>query len=486
MAVINTNLLSLSGQNQLQRSQSSMATAIERLSSGLRINGAKDDAAGQAIVNRMDSTLQAGKTLTRGINDGISLMQTAEGGLDSINDILQRSRELAIQSANGTLSDADRSSINAEYQQLAEEIDRLAFSTEAFGKTPLAPAEPRPLPVKLGNAPHITELLEPSFKGFTSGTVSLSYIPVGATNVVLEIDSQAYDDDFQIFTQDGKHLIGTPIDGDHPDYVWQFQNITDTASANTALITTDNGFQPSASYDASLFQDAAGSYDLNSPPVELDYNGMKITFSGDGDRLALASADDDSTEFNNGQLTDNMRERVTIDKVTENLIVFVVGKGSFNASATWDDMPIEYDDPEPALTPVSTSTNILVSAGVGQKAESITIAPTPSDTYSLGLKGVALDPREKALEAMQKLQQAMGQVDGYRSEYGALNNRFESAIGTLSHEQVSLGAAKSRIEDTDYAIEASNMVKAQILQQAGTSMLAQANQHPQNVLSLLG
>ncbi|WP_035580503.1 flagellin N-terminal helical domain-containing protein [Halomonas sp. TG39a] len=482
MAVINTNLLSLNGQNQLKRSHSAMETAIERLSSGLRINGAKDDAAGQAIANRMESNLQAGKTLTQGINDGISLMQTAEGGLDSINDILQRARELAIQSANGTLSDADRSSINAEYQQLAEEVDRLAFITEAFGKTPLAPAEPRPLPVKLGDAAHITELLGPGFESFTSGTVSLAYVPAGATNVTLEINSLGLDDDIQIFTQDGKHLIGTPIDGAHPDHVWQSQDVTDI---NASLLTAENGFEPGASYDASLLQDAAGSYDLNSPPVELDYNDMKITYSGDGDRLDEASADDDGTEFNNGNLSENMLERVTFDKVTENLIVFVVGQGSFNARATWDDMPIEYDDPEPVSTPVSTPTNIVVSAGVGQKMDSITIAPTPSDTQSLGLEGVALDPIEKALEAMQKLEQAMGQVDGYRSQYGALNNRFESAIGTLSQEQVNLGAAKSRIEDADYAVEASNMMRTQILQQAGTSMLAQANQNPQSVLSLL-
>lgn len=212
---------------------------------------------------------------------------------------------------------------------------------------------------------------------------------------------------------------------------------------------------------------------------------MKITYSGDGDRLLVATVDDDNTEFNDGTLSENMLERVTFDKVTENLIVFVVGQGSFNARATWDEMPIEYDDPEPAMTPVSTATNILVSAGVNQEMNTITIAPTPSDTQSLGLEGVALDPIEKALEAMQKLQQAMGQVDGYRSQYGALNNRFDSAIGNLNQEQASLGAAKSRIEDADYAIEASNMVKGQILQQAGNSMLAQANQNPQSVLSLL-
>ena len=266
------------------------------------------------------------------------------------------------------------------------------------------------MPVKLGDAAHITELLELGFESFTSGTVSLAHVPSGATNVTLEINSLGLDDDVQIITQDGKHLIGTPIDGVHTDHVWQSQDIT---NINTSLLTSENGFEPGASYDANLLQDAAGSYDLSSPPVELDYNDMKITYSGDGDRLVLASVDDANTEFNDGRLPENMLERVTFEKVTENLIVFVVGQGSFNARATWDDMPIEYDDPEPVSTPVSTPTNIVVSAGVGQEMDSITIAPTPSNTQSLGLEGVALDPIEKALEAMQKLEQAMGQFDGY-------------------------------------------------------------------------
>lgn len=486
MTVITTNLLSLKGQSHLSRSQSQLAASMERLATGLRVNSAKDDAAGQAIANRMEANLRAATTLTRGVSDGISLMQTAEGGLGGINDILHRARELAVQAANGTLSDADRASVDAEYQQLAKEIDRIAFGTEAFGKTPLAPAEPRPLPVKLGNAPHITELLEPTFNSFSSGITSLAYIPQGATNVMLEIDSLSFDDDLQVFTADGKHLIGTPIEGDHPDYVWQYRNVTDTASANDRLITSGNGFDSDAAYDASQLQDSAGAHDLVSPPIVLEYNGMRIAYSGDGDRLELDTADEDGTEFNDGRLASNKLERVTFDKVTESLLVFVAGEGAFNARATWDEMPIEYEDPEPPMSPVSTTSEIPVSAGFGDGVDTITVAPTPADSHSLGLEDVALDPREKALEAMQKLQQAMGQVDGYRSQYGALHNRFESVIGTLEQEQVSLGAARSRIVDADFAKKVSDMIKAKIFQQAGTSLLTQANHIPQSVLSLLG
>jgi flagellin len=116
---------------------------------------------------------------------------------------------------------------------------------------------------------------------------------------------------------------------------------------------------------------------LSSPPVLLNYNGMKISYNGNSDRLAVASANAVGTEFSDGRLSENMRERVNLDKVTENLIVFVVGQGAFNASAKWDDMPIEYGEPVPALTPVSTPTNILVSAGVSQEINTITMAPTP-------------------------------------------------------------------------------------------------------------
>ncbi|WP_206022161.1 hypothetical protein [Billgrantia bachuensis] len=300
MTVITTNVLSLTGQSHLSRSQSQLAASMERLATGLRVNSAKDDAAGQAIANRMEASLRAGTVLSRGISDGISLMQTAEGGLDGINDILHRARELAVQAANGTLSNADRASIDAEYQQLAKEIDRIAFGTEAFGKTPLAPAEPRPLPVKLGSAPHITELLEPSFNRFSSGTRSMAYIPAGATNVMLEIDSLSFDDDIQIFTTDGKHLIGTPIGGDHPDYVWQYRNVSDAASADAMLVTSDNGFDANALYDDSLLQDSAGTHDPDSSPIVLDYNGMRIGYSGDGDRLELDTAGEDGTKFNDG------------------------------------------------------------------------------------------------------------------------------------------------------------------------------------------
>lgn len=279
MAVINTNISALTAHQSLGRTKASINTSMERLASGMRVNSAKDDAAGQAIANRMETNLRANAAATRGINDGISLMQTAEGGLDGINDILQRARELAVQAANGTLSEADRASINGEYKQLRAEIDRIAKGTEAFGKHPLAPSQPPPQPAQLGNTQHIVARLSETSSTFTSGVVPVAYIPEGATNVRIEINSLSADDDIQLFTRDGTHLVGTPIiasDGSPTDDVWASRGIEDQASADASesFLTKANGFLPGASYDASEFKDAAGEKGLTQsllrrPPLTM-------------------------------------------------------------------------------------------------------------------------------------------------------------------------------------------------------------------------
>jgi len=452
---------------------------MERLSSGLRVNSAKDDAAGQAIANRMESNLRANTTVTRGINDGVSLMQTAEGGLDGINDILQRSRELAVQAANGTLSDTDRASINGEYKQLRAEIDRIAMSTEAFGKFPLAPSE-----LRLGETESMGELFLSSGTNLTSqnsGIEPVTYIPVGAKNVTITVDGLAgAEDDIQVFTRSGKHLVGTPLD----DYTWVANGVNSAEDLKARIFQNpdkDLGFLDDAEYDASeLFhiepdEDAVFSDQLEDTKTR-NYNGMAFTYTGDGDRFSSdTDAGDGSTDSSHSV------ERLNIDRVTEPLILVVTGQGIFNVQAEWDEMPAS-----DGLAPVSATTQIVVGAQSGGNMDTITIEPTPADHASLGLEDVELDPIEKAREAMAKLQEALNQVDGYRGQYGSLHNRFDSVIENLATESLNTAAAQSRIMDADYAVEVANMARANILQQAGNSMLAQANQIPQSVLSLLG
>lgn len=482
MTSINTNMLSLTVQNKSSHSASALSQSIERLSSGLRVNSAKDDAAGQAIANRMLANLNANDVVARGVNDGISLMQTAEGGLSEVNNLVQRARELAVQAANETLSSIDRASLNGEFQQVRAEIDRIAFSTTAFGKYPLAPSTQRELPINLGNTPPLAEKFPVSgeSRSFPSGIVSLAYIPVGAKNLTITIDSLGADDDIQIFSRDGKHLVGTPLTGADADIVWQQNGITDAASAKLRVLTEDNAFLSSATYSDSDLAQGGASFNLNGSATA-SYNGMTITYSGDGDRYE----DDSNGKFNDGVNGAVRHERIHIDETTEDLIVMVIGQGAFEGVATWDVLPNPTQLPPPPLPPVSTPTDIVVSANYGDSVQAVTINPTPSDSESLGLKNTALDPFEEARKAIASFDQALEKINGYRSEYGSQINRFESIRASMSDVSIAISNARSRILDADYAQEVSLMTKQQILQQASSSMLVQANQGPQAMLMLL-
>ena len=477
------NALTLTILNQQGKSASRLSQAIERLSSGLRINSAKDDAAGQAITNRMTANLNANNVITDGMKDGLSLMQTAEGGLNEINNLLQRGRQLAVQAANGTLSDADRTSLDGEYQQIRAEIDRIASSTQIFGLYPLAPAEPGPQPAKLGNTLPLAEKFpdENTQYQFPSGVVSLAYIPAGAKNITITIDSLSADDDIQLFTRDGKHLVGTPAEGSDADVVWSANGVTDESIMNASVITQDNGFLSNATYSADALSQA-GEYNINAG-TQSSYQGMTITYSGDGDRFEDAN----TGGFNDGYVAANRLEKLHIDEVTEDLIVIVVGSGVFYGSARWDELPnpTEPAPPLPLSVPVSKATTFVVGANFDDDLQTVTLNPTPADSESLGLSDIILSTADEAGAALATFDKALETVNGYRSEYGSQMNRFESVSAVLSQETIATSAARSRILDADYALEVSAMMKAQILQQASISMLSQANQQSDIVLSLL-
>jgi flagellin len=458
MAVINTNLISLASQQNLKKSQSSLATSMERLSSGLRINSAKDDAAGQGIANRMQANINAHSTIARGINDGISLMQTAEGGLDSINEMLQRGRELAVQAATDTLSDSDRTAIQNEFIQIREQIDYISKNTEAFGKTPLAPLPPEAPADQLGSVQSIRNIDPKIGERQSSGEVPLGFVPADIQRFKIETWDVGANDDIQIFTRNGKHLVGTSLGAGS---TWSGRSINTAAELENKLFTSANGFPDNVSYDDSDLFNGSDFFDIITPR-EMLYNGMKFTYSGDG------NADG------------NSYETLVIENVTEPLFLVVTGGGQFQIEKfEWESAP-----PDP--TPVSEPVDIVTSAGVGSgRARTVTIDPSPSDSETLGIASVVLSRQDSANDALALFDEAIKTVDGYRSQYGSLSNRFESAIENHRQQEINTSAAQSRIQDADYAVETASMVKAQILQQAGTSALAQANQIPQNVLSLL-
>lgn len=453
--------------------------SLERQSSGLRINNAKDDAAGLAIANRMRSNINADTVISRGLNDAMSLAKTADSGLASIASLLIRAKSLAIQSVNDTLSESDRASIQDEYTSILAGISDISQGTEIFGRYPLATDTPELPPELLGNVAPISTKFPQAGSNYTfsSGVIPLAYLPAGATNITITIDSLGLDDDIQLFTRDGKHLAGTPFTGVDPDYTWVSRGITDAAKADSKLLTEANGFQSGAAYDDSQLIEGGATWDLNGSAT-LNYNGMTINYSGDGDRYESANA------YNDGSNGSNRIERLSIDNVSEDLIVVVVGSGSFTSNLTWGNLP------SPTLQPAtppkkSEPLEVITSASFGDEVQATTMSPTPADTKTLGIRDSSLSSIASANSAMGALDNALAKVSGYRSQYGAWINRFESSQSVLSQQALATQSAQSRIQDADYALEASNLARAQILQQGQNAALLAANQIPQNMLTLL-
>lgn len=366
--VINTNAMSLVAQNNLNKSQSALGTAIERLSSGMRINSAKDDAAGQAISNRFTSSINGLTQASRNANDGISLAQTTEGALNEINDNLQNIRRLSVQAANGTNSESDRQSIQDEIDQRLSEINRISEQTEFNGVKVLSKDQ----------------------------TLS---IQVGAN------DGQTID--INLSQMDSNTLGMTGFD------------ITSMVStkAVTANMEVTGG---------------ADKYTLTSTDVTALSEEL---FGADGEgKIYSYTGSDGNTGF------------IGIDKD---------GK-------------------------VTSATATITAEVAGPPVEPATIAFKADAVLSTEAEAAG-----KSLTTLKTIDDALAQVDSLRSSLGASQNRFSSVISNLDNTVNNLSESRSRILDADFASEVSNMSRANILQSAGTTVLAQANQVPQNVLSLL-
>jgi flagellin len=480
MLAINHNEIAGLSLKSRKANTTMLSQTIERLSSGLRINSAKDDAAGQAIANRMFSNINADSVISRGLDDAISLAQTAEGSLSDIGNMLIKAKSLAIQAANGTLSPSDRESINQEYQQILATITQVSEQTEIFGQYPLATDKPVLPPQLIGDVPPLNNKfpLAGTDYSFSSGIIPLAYIPAGSTNITITIDSLGLDDDLQLFTRDGKHLAGTPLSGPDADYTWVSRGITDGTKATASVLTAKNGFSSGAVYDDSQLIEGGPSWSLSGE--SLNYNGMTITYSGDGDRYE----DKAIGAWNDGANGSNRIERMTLDTVSEDLLVMVVGSGSFTSKITWGTLPT------PTITPAvppkqSRPIEVVTSANFGEQMQTTTIEPTPTDLKTLQLENSDMASEAGARKCMGLLDAALEKVSSYRGQYGAMMNRFESSKAVLSQQGVAMQAARSRIQDADYAAEASQLARAQILAQSQNAALKMANQVPQTVLELL-
>jgi flagellin len=436
MSVINTNITSMIGQQNLNESTNALTTSMERLSSGLRINSAKDDAAGQAIANRMTSQITGLATAQRNANDGISVAQTAEGGLNQVNDNLQRVRELTVQAQNGTNSQSDLDSIQDEINQRMSEIDRISEETDFNGTKVLSADSDLNIQVGANDGESISiGLQEINSTSLGMDGFSISGNSLGVSEAITQVtNGGGIPQDVDMDT------VATTLGVDASTL--SLRNTLDTSGAATNQFVVKSGDD----FYAASVDDATGNVTLNT--VDINYADAQSGIAT-GDAVALT-----------GQL---------------------VQVGADETGAAQGFLDIQGDNFEVAATALANG----AAAGTDDDQSGTVIQLSTSDD---GTTQVATDQFQGAStqDPLATLDAALAQVDTLRSDLGAIQNRFESAITNLSTNETNLSAARSRIEDADYAVEVANMTKAQILQQAGTSVLAQANQIPQNVLSLLG
>jgi len=554
---------------------------MERLSSGLRINTAGDDAAGLAIVNRMTSQVLGLNQSVRNANDGISLIQTAEGALSEATNIMQRMRELSIQAANGIYSDGDRATLNAEVSQLKQELDRIAESTAFNGQT-ILDGSLKDVALQVGN--NANQTINFGIGAFSAGALggaagdivgaasaagvtdlvtvfsadgdmTVNDVNVGAVtanstlNTALgSLNSSISQSgvEFSAFVTktlegvgDGALVAGTDTltltvkDGDGNDQIFKITGtsnmdelvdkinsdtsieasltdsgrLTRTAEGATSITVADGSSSQSAtgassSSVATNFSLVLSNIDGSGDPIKLEIGSNNID-AGDVAALGLNVSDDDGNL--QGEVT------TTFTKVEAgDLLINGVEVGAITAGGTAAGQATSVIN---AINQVASETGVIAFAGdtsgaVGLRSTTggeISVAYADSKTNSeittlvkqTGLKernssegtgsvsSINISTATGAQKAIGILDKALEQLNNQRSELGAINNRLDFTVNNLTNVAENTAASRSRIQDADFAVESANLSRAQILQQAGTAMLAQANAAPQQVLSLL-
>ncbi len=470
--VINTNIMSLNSQRNLNRSQEALQVSLQRLSSGLRINSAKDDAAGLAISERFTAQIRGINQAIRNSNDGISLAQTAEGALSEGGNILQRIRELSVQSANATNSSTDRQALQAEVGQLVSELDRIATNTEFNGQ----------------------KLLD--------GTFGAAVFQVGANaNQTIQTTTSNFRTsqygDYRIAGAEASASGTGRVSGETVTVNGTFGTKTFALTADTSAkevseminaTVDDTGVHAFAKTVLDINFSDAGGYVLD---VQSNGKSTNIAFSisgsnsSDGLSAAVTAFNDVASKTGVTASVNAAGDGITLLNSTGNNISISDGAGANAGNVTVGSQ---------VLTADTTSQTAVITGQVtfdsdksfsvtGTAGQSLTNASEAANL--LAISEVDISTVEGANMALAVVDAGLNTVNSQRAKFGAIQSRFESTIANLSTNSENLNAARSRIRDTDFAQETAELTRAQILQQAGTAMLAQANVQPQNVLSLL-
>ena len=481
---INTNISALNAQGSLRKIGLDMNASMQRLSTGIRINSAKDDAAGLAISTRMTANIRGMAAAVRNSNDGISLTQTAEGALASIQDNLQRIRELAVQSSNSGNSASDRSSLNLEAQQLISEIDRVATNA-AFNGSKLLDGSFANQDFQVGAGNNSDDRITISIGNAKANSLGGG----GATGTTSKTTTAVT---VNAFAAGDLTINGFAVGASVTDGVSSVNASASAIAKSNAINAISGQTGITAKADATVLHLAAltSTTDAVTAAGSLKINGVDIGALStvgvvDERRLQLIGAINNvsaqtgvvaTAHATAGRITLTAQDGRNIDADVENTASLA---GMVDAQA------------QSTITLTSSTSKATVAMGgtaagltkLGIASGDIALAATST---TLGyVSSVSLATQASSQTALSVLDKAIDTVTNSRANLGAYQNRFEAAISNLQTTSMNLSASRSRILDTDYAKETTNLAKAQIITQAATAMLAQANQSGQSVLALL-
>ena len=480
--VIGTNVASLTAQRHLETSRASMETSMERLASGKRINSAMDDSAGLAISHSLESKISSMNQGIRNANDGISMLQTAEGALEETSSMLNRMKELATQASSGSYSSSDRIALNAEFQALASAITSIASETDFNGTNMLNSTSKVSFQVGDGATDNVSmqfqQMKASDLAVFDTGSavteLATAAITTAHTTTSLPVST------FTITTAPAAESKSLEMDVSGVTYTQKFDtdaattmqklaasitaendNIHATASATVLTLTSLTAGEGWTSTGLKVFSDSVAVAGTTIY-AETTVNGPTTKQVGTHTLSATSAVNETITVNING--TEFSQDFVTDGATTMLALASQINDGTTNLSA------------------VGTSSTVLTLSSTLAGADFTTGAMERTANFA---GSASILTASGATAAMSAVDESIVQVDSYRSELGAVANRLDHTVSNLMNRVENQSAAKSRIADTDFAVESANLAKAQVLQQAGTAMLAQANASGQSVLSLL-
>jgi flagellin len=475
-----TNTASTNAQRNLSKSGAGLATSMQRLSSGMRINSAKDDAAGMQIANRLTSQVNGLGVAQRNANDGISMAQTAEGAMQESSAILQRMRDLSLQSANGSNGADDRAALQKEVGALQQELTRIAESTK-FGATSLLDGEFGTKQFQIGA--NANETINVSLKDMSADAIGAHEIKgpgstasTGLGDVATVSLNTNHDTTTDTLSINGSSVT-VAADSGAATIADQINALGNGVNAEALLETTISGITAASTSTINIDKGAGtvDSYDLS-------------TFGGDSARLAeemQADGYDAIYDEDSDTITFKATDVDGIDTTgAGDLSGFTIGGTAVGTTSGSLSKSSELNLSSANKIGISgNSVNELLGKGGATAIASTGGSSELTSIESIDISGLDATGAQSAIKAIDA---ALAQIDSSRADLGAVQNRFSHTISNLSNVQQNVADSRSRIQDTDFAAETAQMTKNQILQQAGTSILAQSNQLPQAALSLIG